>query len=311
VNTASIDTLLHGSARLGRSSLDLGWKGLIVERRTAPPLARDASAVDCHYALLWQGQPTVTERQYRRGQFVRMVKQPGALSLGPAGWLPAVRAHSPFDVVICAIDPEVADGIADDTGACTRPLHDHRGICDAPLAALIATAAQEVDAGGHAGKVFAESLTLTIISRFLFVARNDVARNDAAPALRADPTPLPRHRLRRVLERIEADFSENLGLAELAAESGYSRAHFLRMFRAATGKTPHQYLQDFRLDYVRRMLASGHAPGDIGGPTPAREPALAELAACAGFSSHSHLSRLFRLRFGVSPDAYRRDCRHK
>jgi AraC-like DNA-binding protein len=51
---------------------------------------------------------------------------------------------------------------------------------------------------------------------------------------------LPSHILRRVLERMNSEFSEDLSLADLAAESGYSRAHFLQMFRASTGQAPHQ-----------------------------------------------------------------------
>jgi AraC-like DNA-binding protein len=45
---------------------------------------------------------------------------------------------------------------------------------------------------------------------------------------------LPAHKLRRVIERMDADLDIDLDLKTIAAESGYSRVHFLRMFRAAT-----------------------------------------------------------------------------
>src|SRR5262249_40816086 len=64
------------------------------------------------------------------------------------------------------------------------------------------------------------------------------ARLETPPA-NAGVSPLPPRLLRRVLERMQADLHANLDLAALAAESGYSRAHFLRTFRAATGQTPH------------------------------------------------------------------------
>jgi AraC-like DNA-binding protein len=75
------------------------------------------------------------------------------------------------------------------------------------------------------------------------------------------------------LGRMKCEFREDLNLGTLAAESGYSRAHFLRMFRAATGRTPHQYLVDLRLEEAqRRMRVSSTA--------------LIDIAAACGFSSH-------------------------
>jgi AraC family transcriptional regulator len=38
------------------------------------------------------------------------------------------------------------------------------------------------------------------------------------------------------MELMEAGHSRGLNLDALAPESGYSRSHFLRMFRAATGQ---------------------------------------------------------------------------
>jgi AraC family transcriptional regulator len=105
---------------------------------------------------------------------------------------------------------------------------------------------------------------------------------------------LPPRALRRVLERMRADLSANLDLATLAAETGYSRAHFLRMFREATGKTPHRYLLELRLEEARALVTGGAMP-------------LIAVAELCGFSSHAHLSTVFRARFGVSPSAYRRE----
>jgi len=65
---------------------------------------------------------------------------------------------------------------------------------------------------------------------------------------------LPGHILRRVLERMNSEFCKDLSLATLAAESGYCRAHFLRIFRAATTQTPHQYLLSLRLQNAVRLM---------------------------------------------------------
>lgn len=289
MNDMSIDTLVQGSTLQGRSSTALGWEGLVVERRTAPPSEWAQAAIDRHYALLWCGKPTDTERQYRGGRFTRIVKQPGTISMGAAGHLPSARALAAFDVVACVVDPGYAERLMTDDDRCPWALHEQLGTQDTALASLIGLAAQEANDGGPAGKLYADSLCLAVVSRFIHVGRRDTDSS-----LQARESALPPQRLRRVLDKIETEFTRNLSLDELALESGYSRAHFLRMFRAATGKTPHRYLQDFRLDRARVQLSAGGA-------------SLVDIAAMVGFSSHSHFTRLFRQAYGTTPADFRRD----
>jgi AraC family transcriptional regulator len=65
---------------------------------------------------------------------------------------------------------------------------------------------------------------------------------------------LPPRIFNRVREKIEANLDTDLSLDSLAEESGYSRSHFLRMFRAATGLTPHQYVLALRLSRAQDSL---------------------------------------------------------
>ena len=98
--------------------------------------------------------------------------------------------------------------------------------------------------------------------------------------------------MRRVEERMR-DLENDLTLEALASESGYSPIHFSRMFRAATGQTPHNYVLHLRVARARQLL---------------QEPSvsLTEIALECGFSSHSHLTRVFHQFVGMTPSAYRR-----
>jgi AraC family transcriptional regulator len=107
-------------------------------------------------------------------------------------------------------------------------------------------------------------------------------------------SPLPQAMLRRVREYMEARLENNLSLDQLARETHYSRGHFLRMFRAATGMTPHLYLTKRRIERAKRMLRDEE------------EASLIDVAALCGFSSQSHMTRVFRERIGVTPSAFRR-----
>ncbi|HEY4046241.1 MAG TPA: helix-turn-helix domain-containing protein, partial [Acidobacteriaceae bacterium] len=137
------------------------------------------------------------------------------------------------------------------------------------------------------GTLYAESLIAALATRLLYAARVE------KQPVKRTVSPLPRRQLRRVLERMQADLSANLNLATLAAESGYSRGHFLRTFRAATGQTPHDYLMELRLSKAQALISNRSMP-------------LIDIAAACGFCSHAHLTTTFRLKFGLSPSKYRR-----
>ncbi|MGV6873242.1 helix-turn-helix domain-containing protein [Pseudochelatococcus sp. B33] len=282
-----IDTLLRGSDLVGRSSIALGWKGLVVEQRRAPPTLRAEEMLNRHYILLWRGHPTITEREYKRGRFTRVVKQPGTLSVGPAGHLPAVRSPSRYDVIAGVIDPSVAGKLAqeEEVGP-PQPLYEHLGVEDYALARLIDLAAREADEDGVHGQLYGESLAVAIMARFNSISRKRSIPTSAIAAL-------PKTRLQRVLDKIESEYHRELGLEELARESGYSRAHFLRMFRAATGTTPHHHLLTTRLEKAHGQLVAGAS-------------SITEVALSCGFSSHGHLTRLFRQRYGITPSDVRR-----
>jgi transcriptional regulator GlxA family with amidase domain len=104
---------------------------------------------------------------------------------------------------------------------------------------------------------------------------------------------LPRPLLRRVLERIEKDLDTDLDLKMLSKESGYSKNHFLRMFRAATGYTPYQYVLHSRVKRAQVLLKD-------------KSMRLIDIALACGFSSHAQFSWRFRQVMGISPSEYRR-----
>jgi len=99
--------------------------------------------------------------------------------------------------------------------------------------------------------------------------------------------------LRGIQELIESRLDADLTLRELAAEIGYSRSHFLRMFRATTGMTPHRYVLKRRLERARQLFVQV-------------EFSIAEIAIMCGFSSQAHLTLAFRKEYGLTPTEYRR-----
>ncbi|HSS00948.1 MAG TPA: helix-turn-helix transcriptional regulator [Kofleriaceae bacterium] len=108
-------------------------------------------------------------------------------------------------------------------------------------------------------------------------------RQSARPAAAAD-----RDLSAAVADAVRARFAEPTSLGELADTAGYSVFHTCRVFRATTGFTIHGFRRELRLRHALARILDG---GD----------SLTEIAIAAGFASQSHLTNLFRARFGVTP----------
>ena len=104
-----------------------------------------------------------------------------------------------------------------------------------------------------------------------------------------------RARLARALEHIERNLGSDLRLASLARHCGVSAYYFQRLFRAAVGESPKQYVRRLRLERAAVWLKHTQAP-------------VVELALAAGFRTHEAFTRAFTARFRVPPRLFRKDA---
>jgi AraC family transcriptional regulator len=287
--SAAIGRLLGKSTLHGPSSVELGWKSFAVERRTILPCERPEITLQHHFLVLWDVRVAEGEIAHCRGRFSSYRKYPNTISTRVPGVRPAVRSRFEHEVIVGAFCPHFIVGIEEELDRRRAESLPQLYGTDAPdLRSLLRLLLRESETGGSCGTLYAESLMTALATRLLHAARLQ------KPHTSSRTSRLPPRALRRVFERMRADVSANLDLATLAAESGYSRAHFLRTFRGATGQTPHRYLLELRLEKARALVANRSMP-------------LISIAELCGFSSHAHLSNAFRSRFGVSPSAYRRE----
>jgi AraC-like DNA-binding protein len=95
---------------------------------------------------------------------------------------------------------------------------------------------------------------------------------------------------------LDAHAHEAIDLEAAAREAALSPYHFLRVFGAVLGVTPHQYLVRVRLRHAARLLADAERP-------------ITDVALDAGFGDVSNFVRTFGRAAGVSPRAFRRAAR--
>jgi AraC family transcriptional regulator len=93
-------------------------------------------------------------------------------------------------------------------------------------------------------------------------------------------------------EMMRAGFTEHLSLSLIAEAVGVHPVHLAREFRKHYHATVGEYLRQFRIEYIAHELATSDMP-------------LIEIAAAAGFSDQSHLSRTFKRLTGMTPAKYR------
>jgi AraC family transcriptional regulator len=97
----------------------------------------------------------------------------------------------------------------------------------------------------------------------------------------------------RAKEYLGAHCADDISLVNAARACGLSKGHFISAFRIATGMTPYQWLQRYRIDKAKGLLLHSRLT-------------IVEIAAACGFADQSHLTRVFSRLVGDSPAAWRR-----
>lgn len=103
-------------------------------------------------------------------------------------------------------------------------------------------------------------------------------------------------RIRYMLSYIGQHYSEKITLKELADSASISERETIRCFQKNVGKTPFEYLSEFRVNRSRQML------GDTDKP-------VTEIALECGFSDSSYFGKIFRKYIRMTPKQYRDRCR--
>ncbi len=102
----------------------------------------------------------------------------------------------------------------------------------------------------------------------------------------------PARHLLRAKDLADARYSEPLGVDDLAAAAGLSRAHFSREFRRTFGETPHGYLLTRRLERAAALLRS-------------TDRSVLDICLSVGLKSLGSFTTSFTRTYGMSPTAYR------
>lgn len=130
-------------------------------------------------------------------------------------------------------------------------------------------------------------ICLSVLNLILNIAENySSKKTSSCPSKNLD-------RLKKAINYINEHMSEHISADDAAKSASLSKYYFLREFKALTGQTLVNFINNLRCEKARAMLAQD-------------ELSVSEIASLCGFDGASYFTRVFSASTGLTPIEYRR-----
>lgn len=215
--------------------------------------------------------------------------EPGVMSILTRGEQSQWRWDKPIDVshlylsqpAIARVAGEVLERDIKDV-----EMYDLVSANDQILPNMVAMLEHELKEGGLGGKLYVESLKSQACIHILRRYANITFRENRAYG-RLSPV-----QCRLLVQFVEDNIGCNISLEDLAGLANLTVFSLIRKFQNEFNCPPHAYVMRQRIEHAKRLLARHDMP-------------LKVVAANSGFSDQSHMTRLFRKFFNMTPNEYR------
>lgn len=214
----------------------------------------------------------------------------GAIFLSSLENEPAVGLRAPFDIARIYIPQAAIEDIAVGGGAAKGLRLPEQGLTDPLLLELARTLLPLFGPTGAQAQLFLDSVALVLLEHIL------TTYGGQPMIVRQSKGGLAPWQERRAKEFIRANLAGHLAMTDVAKQCELSPSHFAQAFRTTTGRPPHRWLLEQRVEFAKRSLEDPSV-------------SLETIAERCGFSGASHLSRIFTRFAGMPPSAWRRGHR--
>jgi AraC family transcriptional regulator len=269
------------------SSAELAWPGIRVERYQLEAMTLPAHAHEQHLVLVHQGtQPVITSR--RTGHRVETDQfRHGDVGVYPAGEYGSFGWDGPVEIIQLNLDaPTLETRARRDLDLRYFSLHE-RFRCEDGLLAQLGQHLLAAASKPHTlGQLYAESLATTLC--YHLIEHHATFERRLPGQVGAG---LPAAVLTRLDEYLEAHADQPITLEVLAGLANLSVFHFARRFKQTTGRSPYQYVLDWKIQRARALLRAGELP-------------VAAIGDVLGFASPAHFAAAFKRVVGQSPRAF-------
>ncbi len=135
---------------------------------------------------------------------------------------------------------------------------------------------------------FIQSTFQIILILMVRLAKN----RDYKEIIRTLPTKRDNPLITKATHYIFNQVKQNIKINELARELGISEIYLYKLFKEHLGKSPQQYLNDYRVQLAKEYLSSSYY-------------SIRMIAEELGYSSSNHFSKAFKNATGLSPNQWR------
>jgi AraC family transcriptional regulator len=279
------------------SSREAGWNGAVVRLYREPEQVESVivpTVPDIHLVLITRGAMHIESRD-EHGPWDAFRVHENELFLTPGGGDPyELRWRSFSSEPIESLHIHLSADLFTRTAAqianrdmAHLSLKELSGFRDPLLAQIGLELQRELERPTPAGQLYAETAAHMLAAHLLKHYLTTTVH--VAHYMQG----LTHRQMQRITDYILTHLDEKLSLEALAQQVGFSAYHFTYLFRQTTGKTPHQFVLDKRLEQARQLLKATDLP-------------LSQVALDVGFQNQSHFTQAFKSRLGMTPRQYRR-----
>lgn len=98
--------------------------------------------------------------------------------------------------------------------------------------------------------------------------------------------------IKEAINYIEQNFQNNITIEDIAAVCGINRSYFGKIFRSSIGRSPQEFLMNYRMVKAAELLKLTSL-------------SIAEIGSAVGYENQLHFSRAFKTIYGISPRGWR------
>ena len=220
------------------------------------------------------------------GQTRIFTSRPGTTFILPRGTIDEIVWKGTTQRVAVSISPRLLTQALEETSHLPDiELQEHWDLVDGHIMSLLSEMSADLDDGSPAGNIYgellADALAIYLLKRYAVKTHTPINYTGG----------LPGYRLRRVLEYVSDNLSEDLSLSTLAAVADMSPHYFAELFKKSTGETIHSFVVNQRIKSAKARLADP-------------ERSIIDVAMDVGFQNPGHFSRVFRKLVGTNPSQF-------
>ncbi|AFZ36576.1 transcriptional regulator, AraC family [Stanieria cyanosphaera PCC 7437] len=268
------------------TSQQLRWNGLEVQSHQQPPGEIPEHISDKHIIAIHHPQKLLFCERFLEDQKKIEQIENGQIAIVPANVSHQSRWHDVISATVIVIEPQLIAHIAYESVNSEKvQLLPTFAIHDPIIHQIGSLLKLEIEAVTQS-QLYIDGLK-TALSAHLLRQHCTIQQ-----AIRDYEVGLPSNRLKKAIEYINENLSEDIGLVDIADKLGMSQYYFCRLFKKSTGITPHAYMIQQRIEKAKQLLKQSKLT-------------INEIAIECGFANPSHFARHFRKHTDLSPKQFR------